>query len=39
MFLRMICGIASGAAHEWEISVYIFVALYSIDVIVSHLVQ
>jgi hypothetical protein len=36
MLLRMICGIASGAAHDWQISATIFVALYGLDFVVSH---
>jgi len=34
MLLRMICGIASGAAHDWKISAAIFLALYGTDLLV-----
>ena len=36
MLLRMICGVASGAAHDWQISATIFVVLYGLDFVVSH---
>ena len=35
MFLRMICGVASGAAHNWLLSASIFVVMYIIDLIVT----
>lgn len=34
MLLRMIVGITSGAAHDWRISAYVFLALYGLDLIV-----
>jgi len=36
MLLRMVCGISSGAAHDWQISATIFVALYGLDFLVKH---
>jgi hypothetical protein len=32
----MVCGIASGAAHDWQISATIFVVLYGLDFLVKH---
>ena len=35
MLLRMACGIASGAFHNWIFSASIFIGMYALDMIVS----
>ena len=34
MLMRMVCGIASGASHSWMLSSSIFLAFYSLDLMV-----
>jgi len=39
MLMRMICGIASGASHNWMVSSLIFLSFYSIDLLVVAISQ